>query len=238
MGRALGAGHRPLSHCPLDSRGVSFVWSADLAGQGWGINPDFGGYPDLRGHGARSIRTSSCAAATRSTPTGRCRRDVTLPDGRVVAQPRDAGEVEGRRDAGRVPRQLRLQPARRQCAPFAARGAAGHPVGRPRGRATTGTRARSSTTRATPRRRADVLAARPGRPSRVRADRTRRRDRARRIYRSSRTGRCWTCSCSTCAPTGPQQRQPPRRPDARRSSAREQLAWLKRELAPRARRGR
>ncbi len=29
---------------PLGRRDVSFVWSADLAGQGWGINPDLGGY--------------------------------------------------------------------------------------------------------------------------------------------------------------------------------------------------
>ncbi|MGH8879910.1 MAG: PhoD-like phosphatase N-terminal domain-containing protein, partial [Stackebrandtia sp.] len=29
---------------PREGRDVRFVWSADIAGQGWGINPDFGGY--------------------------------------------------------------------------------------------------------------------------------------------------------------------------------------------------
>jgi alkaline phosphatase D len=29
---------------PNDRRDVSFAWSGDLAGQGWGINPDLGGY--------------------------------------------------------------------------------------------------------------------------------------------------------------------------------------------------
>ena len=29
---------------PDEAEDVSFVWSADIAGQGWGINPDLGGY--------------------------------------------------------------------------------------------------------------------------------------------------------------------------------------------------
>ena len=29
---------------PRKRRDVSFTWSGDLAGQGWGINPDIGGY--------------------------------------------------------------------------------------------------------------------------------------------------------------------------------------------------
>ena len=29
---------------PVDGRDVSFVWSGDTAGQGWGINPSFGGF--------------------------------------------------------------------------------------------------------------------------------------------------------------------------------------------------
>ena len=28
---------------PADRRDVSFVWGGDVAGQGWGINPDDGG---------------------------------------------------------------------------------------------------------------------------------------------------------------------------------------------------
>ena len=37
---------------PVDSRDVSFVWSGDTVGQGWGINPAWGGmriYEMMRG---------------------------------------------------------------------------------------------------------------------------------------------------------------------------------------------
>ena len=37
---------------PVDSRDVTFVWSGDTAGQGWGINPEWGGmrlYEVMRG---------------------------------------------------------------------------------------------------------------------------------------------------------------------------------------------
>ena len=40
----------PSARRPAERRdGVRFLWSGDLAGQGWGINPDLGGYRDLRG---------------------------------------------------------------------------------------------------------------------------------------------------------------------------------------------
>src|SRR6202000_3386071 len=38
---------------PTDRRDVSFVWGGDVAGQGWGINPDDGGmvsFAAMRGH--------------------------------------------------------------------------------------------------------------------------------------------------------------------------------------------
>ena len=75
---------------------------------------------------------------------------VALPDGRVVAQRRDAGEGQGRRDARRVPRPVRLQPARREPARVRARGRRSSTSGTTTRSSTTGTRARSSTTRATP----------------------------------------------------------------------------------------
>ena len=35
---------------PADRRDVSFVWGGDVAGQGWGINPDDGGMTHVRDH--------------------------------------------------------------------------------------------------------------------------------------------------------------------------------------------
>ena len=45
---------------------------------------------------------------------GPLQAEVKLDDGTIWKNVVDAGQVEGGRDAGRVPRQLRLQPARRQ----------------------------------------------------------------------------------------------------------------------------
>lgn len=58
--------------------GVRFLWSGDLAGQGWGINPDIGGYRIYDAMGG-STRTSSCAAATTSTRTARSPRPPRSP---------------------------------------------------------------------------------------------------------------------------------------------------------------
>jgi alkaline phosphatase D len=57
---------------------VSFVWGADIAGQGYGINPEFGGYRIFRAMEALG-RTSSSAAATRCTRTGPWRRPSRFP---------------------------------------------------------------------------------------------------------------------------------------------------------------
>jgi len=32
---------------PIDKRDIFFIWSGDTAGQGWGINPDWGGNENL-----------------------------------------------------------------------------------------------------------------------------------------------------------------------------------------------
>ena len=34
-----------LRTAPVDRRDISFVWSGDIVGQGWGVNPDLGGFP-------------------------------------------------------------------------------------------------------------------------------------------------------------------------------------------------
>jgi len=67
---------------PAGRRPVRLVWSADTAGQGWGINPDFGGmriYETMRGlepdffiHSGDTIYADGPIAA-----------EVTLPDGSV-----------------------------------------------------------------------------------------------------------------------------------------------------------
>ncbi len=67
---------------PSRARDIRFVWSGDVAGQGWGINPDFGGMrifetmrrlrPDF------FIHSGDCIYAD-----GPIRESVTLPDGSV-----------------------------------------------------------------------------------------------------------------------------------------------------------
>ncbi len=54
-------------------RDVRFTWSGDIAGQGWGINPERG-VTGSSTRWRRWTRTSSCAAGTPSTPTTRSSR--------------------------------------------------------------------------------------------------------------------------------------------------------------------
>ena len=67
---------------PGHARGVSFVWSADLAGQGWGINPDFGGYRIFEAMGALDPDFYLCSGDTVYSD-GPLTETVTLPDGRT-----------------------------------------------------------------------------------------------------------------------------------------------------------
>jgi alkaline phosphatase D len=62
--------------------GVSFVWSGDTAGQGWGINPDFGGmriYQTIRGVAPDFFIHSGDTVYA----DGPIQPSVTLPDGRI-----------------------------------------------------------------------------------------------------------------------------------------------------------
>ena len=123
---------------PPAGRNVRFVWSGDTVGQGWGINPDFGGMTHLPDDAAVGP-TSSSTRATRSMPTGRSwprrRRRRRIWRGRTasLAQPVTEAKAKVGGDAGRVPRQLRLQPDGRAPARVQRRGADAGPVGRPRG---------------------------------------------------------------------------------------------------------
>ena len=65
-----------------DERDVSFVWGGDIAGQGWGINPDLGGYRIFRAMAACEPDFFLCSGDT-STPTARSTETVALPDGRM-----------------------------------------------------------------------------------------------------------------------------------------------------------
>ncbi|MEU5365116.1 alkaline phosphatase D family protein [Streptomyces sp. NPDC005925] len=76
--------------------GVRFLWSGDLAGQGWGINPDVGGYriydamarldPDFFLHSGDSIYADSPISATAALPDGGVWRNVTTEEKSKVAE--------------------------------------------------------------------------------------------------------------------------------------------------------
>ena len=102
---------------PADRRSVSFVWSGDTAGQGWGIDESRGGMrtyatmqrnrPDFFIHSGDTIYADGPIAA-----------EQKLPGRRRLEEHRHRGEVEAGRDARRVPRQLsNTTCSTRTCAP-------------------------------------------------------------------------------------------------------------------------
>ncbi|MFE0548774.1 alkaline phosphatase D family protein [Streptomyces pilosus] len=76
--------------------GVRFLWSGDLAGQGWGINPDLGGYrifdamarldPDFFLFSGDTVYADGPVAATAALPDGRVWRNVTTEEKSKVAE--------------------------------------------------------------------------------------------------------------------------------------------------------
>ena len=116
---------------PADRRDVSFVWGGDVAGQGWGINPDDGGMftfatmrkhrPDFFLHSGDTIYAD-----------GPLKPEVKLADGKVWKNVTIPGKGKGRRDARRVPRRPQIQFPRRPSARLQRRGADLRAVGRPR----------------------------------------------------------------------------------------------------------
>ncbi|MFF3252700.1 alkaline phosphatase D family protein [Actinacidiphila glaucinigra] len=76
--------------------GVRFVWSGDLAGQGWGINPDIGGYrifdamgavdPDFFLCSGDNIYADGPIAATQALPGGSTYRNITTAEKSKVAE--------------------------------------------------------------------------------------------------------------------------------------------------------
>ncbi|WP_227023217.1 alkaline phosphatase D family protein [Actinomadura rubrobrunea] len=85
-----------LRTAPRARADISFVWSGDLAGQGWGINPDFGGYrifnamaaadPDFFLCSGDYVYADGLLAETVPLPDGRTWRNVVTPEKTKVAE--------------------------------------------------------------------------------------------------------------------------------------------------------
>lgn len=81
---------------PAGPRDVRFVWSADMAGQGWGINPDLGGVriydsmrraePDFFIHCGDTIYADGPIRAEVATADWGTWRNVTIPEKEKVAE--------------------------------------------------------------------------------------------------------------------------------------------------------
>ena len=180
--RSTGRFRTPPAGAPRD---VTFAWSADTVGQGWGIDPELRRHAHVRDDARASTRTSSSTSATRSTPTSRSRPKCRSPTARVWQNLVTPAKSKVARDARRVPRQLPLQPARRAHAPLQRRGAACSRSGTITRCATTGIPASDldGDPRYTEQERRAAGRAREAGVLRVRPDRARSR-RSERVYRA------------------------------------------------------
>lgn len=197
--------------------GVRFLWSGDLAGQGWGINPDFGGYriydamarldPDFFLCSGDNIYADGPIESSVTLPDGSVWRNVTTEEKSKVAE--TLAEFRGafrynlldanlRRFNAQVPSIVQWDD---------------HEV------LNNWYPGRSSPTPATRRRTSTSWPHGPG--GRSRSTSPCRRCAARRAAStgSSTTARCSTCSCSTCAPTATPTPPAPSPPIRRASSA-------------------
>lgn len=81
---------------PGDRRDVSFVWGGDVAGQGWGINPDEGGMtlyaamkshrPDFLLHSGDTIYADGPIRSEVKLPDGKVWKNITIPEKDKVAE--------------------------------------------------------------------------------------------------------------------------------------------------------
>ncbi len=84
---------------PADRRDVSFVWGGDVAGQGWGINPDDGGMftfatmrkhrPDFLLHSGDTIYADGPIESEVKLADGKVWKNVTIPEKAKVAETLD-----------------------------------------------------------------------------------------------------------------------------------------------------
>lgn len=88
-----------LRTAPRGRRDVSFAWSGDLAGQGWGINPELGGYrifaaiealePDFFLNSGDAVYADGPLSETVALPGGRTWRNLVTPEKSKVAETLD-----------------------------------------------------------------------------------------------------------------------------------------------------
>src|SRR5947207_7180686 len=81
---------------PADRRDVSFVWGGDVAGQGWGINPDDGGMvtfatmrkhkPDFFLHSGDTIYADGPIKSEVTLADGKVWKNLTIPEKAKVAE--------------------------------------------------------------------------------------------------------------------------------------------------------
>lgn len=84
---------------PADRRDISFVWGGDVAGQGWGINPDDGGMftfsamrkhrPDFFLHSGDTIYADGPIQSEVKLADGKIWKNVTIPEKAKVAETLD-----------------------------------------------------------------------------------------------------------------------------------------------------
>lgn len=84
---------------PDDNRDLRFLWSGDTAGQGWGINPDFGGMriydtmrklqPDFFIHCGDTVYSDSPLVESVTLDDGRVWRNLVTPEKTKVAETLD-----------------------------------------------------------------------------------------------------------------------------------------------------
>src|SRR6201992_1125231 len=84
---------------PSDKRDVSFVWGGDVAGQGWGINPDDGGMvtfsamrkhkPDFLIHSGDTIYADGVIQSEVKLADGKIWKNLTIPEKAKVAETLD-----------------------------------------------------------------------------------------------------------------------------------------------------
>src|SRR6266436_6574934 len=84
---------------PSDKRDVSFVWGGDVAGQGWGINPDDGGMftfsamrkhrPDFLLHSGDTIYADGIIPSEVKLTDGNIWKNLTIPEKAKVAETLD-----------------------------------------------------------------------------------------------------------------------------------------------------
>lgn len=121
----------PLPSSASAPRSIRLHWSGDVAGQGWGINDAFDGYV---GFAAMADRNPDLFIHSGDTcyADGSLKETVTLSDGTVWRNRVTPSEVEGCRNARRVPGPVRLQPHGRQLPAVQLSGSPARAVGRPR----------------------------------------------------------------------------------------------------------